>query len=238
MTFGRPVTIPSSLVPSKLPLDCHLQCLASGSLGRGAADVDRPSTVCHFIATSCVLLIVHALVKALISSRRLYLVIGDILLRLYGNNLALENKPPFPSFLADFSDLERRLDSIEEALPDVLRLRYTDSQNGTTWNPSEVFLRLSTITRLRVLNVRLLLYRAALGRALASTRAAVDSSSADYDPLLIAFAHQTSFKAEACAVETIRTVYELRNRQHLLGSWWFTIYYGNSLPSPSVYIFH
>ena len=208
MTFGRPPILPNHYFTMELPVSKSLEAFVPS---REVVSSSAPDTVCLFTATI-----------------QLYLLVGDILANLYGNNLSSD----LPRSMSDMTQsvlcLEKRLASWKRALPVELQKRpwmsdISNVQVSTPLSGDHVSDRLSIIMTLRHLNVRILLHRAVLSKFLADDCHAEDQDSTDV--FFYGVAEQSVIVCETSASELVAVVYSMGSNTAFLSAWWLTAYY-------------
>jgi len=165
--------------------------------------------------------------------RKLYEILGSVVAKLYGQNLdegLVENRP-VPT--QDILTIEDRLWNWKRNLSEKLSLRpWLNSGPSSEWSQQQppyhpVFARLSVVTRLRYLCVRILLHRPILTHLLLERRLPFGESDGDGSVGLTQDMWKSSVViCQDSAMETIDIIHRMSNSTHLLGAWWYTIYFG------------
>ena len=208
MTFGRPPILPNHYFTMEMPMSKSLETMMPSS---EVASSSTPDTVCLFTATI-----------------ELYLLLGDILADLYGNNLSSDLPRSMSDMTQSILCLEKRLAAWKRNLPPELQKRpwKSDRSNAQVSTPlpgDHVFDRLSVIMALRHLNVRILLHRSILSKFLADDHYAEVEDSTDV--FFHGVAEQSVVVCEASAIELVAVVYSMGSDTAFLPAWWFTAYY-------------
>lgn len=147
---------------------------------------------------------------------------------LYGHNLGCDEPPSETRMVTHIFQLEQELNDWQSLLSQPLFLR-TPSCLPTAGVPdSPIIERFRVVLTLRYLNVQLLLHRPVL-------TASLDSCAQQPSPLLSTQKSvdqmQMNFKRTCVRVaeEIIEIIYRILTTpslgRHLLGAWWFTLYY-------------
>jgi hypothetical protein len=155
----------------------------------------------------------------------LYTILGEVIEILYGNNLgcnASENLFDIASSLLQF---EQKYMSWQHSLPPNFSL--VEPQNHNSAGTDQPNLRLRLILTLRFLNLRILTHRPMLSKYLEVV------GSPHSDPHQLGILKQIGANSmRICihsAMSMIKLVQEVlappEPRPHLLGAWWFTLYY-------------
>lgn len=208
MTFGRPPILPNEYFTMEMPRSMTREEIMPRS---GITPSTAPDTLCLFTATI-----------------ELYLLIGDVLADLYGNNLGSDLPRSISEMTQSILCLEKRLGAWKRGLPPELQKRpwTTNRSNVQVSTPlldDHVFDRLSVIVALSHLNVRILLHRSILSKFLASD---YDAENEDSTGLFFhGVAEQSVIVCEASAIELVTIVYSMGSDAAFLPAWWFTAYY-------------
>ena len=208
MTFGRPPILPNEYFTMEMPVNASLEALLQSS---EVISSSTPDTVCLFNATI-----------------KLYLLIGDVLADLYGNNLSSDLPESLSKMTRSILSLEERLGAWKKSLPPELQKRpwKNDSRNIQTNTPlpeDQIFDRLSVIIALRHLNVRILLHRSVVSKFLAQDYIIGNEDSQDV--FFRGVAEQSVRVCESSAIELVAVVYNMGSDTAFLPAWWYTAYY-------------
>lgn len=156
---------------------------------------------------------------------------GKIIVSLYGSNLGCEDQSSDTSTMTSIIQFGQELTDWQNSLPHHLSLHSADGLPQF----SEADMHNSTIERFRIiltlrhLNVQLLLHRPMFIRSLGAllkdpkmphrNTGSVNSMQASFDRVFVQVAEST-----------IDIIYSVLTRpdhgRHLIGAWWFTLYYG------------
>lgn len=145
--------------------------------------------------------------------------------RIYGHNVEFEDLSE-TELITRIIQLEQELVQWQNQLPRQLRLRTSASLPSSLDDPCAEKLRI--VLTLRYFNTQLLLLRPVLTNLLQS-RLKAGARTEDQDSISTIQKNLTTscFKA---AVEAISIIHAVITRKelgkHLLGAWWFTLYYG------------
>lgn len=208
MTFGRPPILPNEYFTMEMPTSMTRDAFIPRS---GPTSSTVPDTLCLFTATI-----------------ELYLLIGDVLADLYGNNLGSDLPRSMSEMTHSILRLEKRLGAWKRGLPPELQKRPWTSdrssvQVSTPLPDDHVFDRLSVIMALSHLNVRILLHRSILSKFLAYDDDAENEDSTDV--FFRGVAEQSVIVCEASAIDLVAIVYGMGSDAAFLPAWWFTAYY-------------
>lgn len=156
---------------------------------------------------------------------------GKIIVSLYGSNLGCDDHASDTSTMTSIIQFGQELTDWQNSLPHHLSLRGADGLPQF----SEADMHNSTIERFRIiltlrhLNIQLLLHRPMFIRSLGAllkdpkmphrNAGSVNSMQASFDRVFVQVAEST-----------IDIIYSVLTRpdhgRHLIGAWWFTLYYG------------
>jgi len=153
---------------------------------------------------------------------------GEVVDVLYGSNLGCIVPDDVFSVASHVLQLEQKFLAWQGDLPDSMSL--IDPETLTVSNDSDSMLRFRIILTLRYLNLRILTHRPLLCMDLE----ALGSSTADSQRLDILRQVGTN-SVRICAQSALMIIRLMRAvltvtgpARHLLGAWWFSLYYGNS----------
>ncbi len=166
--------------------------------------------------------------QQLTSSRQLYLILGDIISQLYSANLDFEKGPETSEILPIVVVFEEKLESWKRNLPTELRKRPWDVLNPQVPESpfdASIFDRLSVIAKLRYLNVRILLHRPVLVRALQRVLSERLTESVVGERFVSGFEESSLDLCRKSATEVVDIVFAASRSASLLGSSWFSSYY-------------
>ncbi|KPI35291.1 putative transcriptional regulatory protein [Cyphellophora attinorum] len=212
-TFGRPPAIPNSFVRLPLPENMTLDALSKGEAVDSTASDGDFGSVYLFTATS-----------------ELYLLQGEIIEHLYGNNLEDDPDIQASESLTHVMNFERKLIAWKRNLPARLQktpwLYQRHSDHANTSKTSN-FDRLSVVMALRYLNARLLLRRTLLmlclkgGEHLLPDGTFTHEERSYFDKVVI---NEITI-CESDAFEVLQIISSTNPYPSLRTSWWFSAYY-------------
>ncbi|CAN9409096.1 unnamed protein product [Alternaria alternata] len=205
MTMGRPTSIPVSFV--KLSLPCSLRSICPSSTILGQNENDDDSTV-FYTATIT-----------------LYKILGEIIEVLYENNLGCDAPENLFGIASSLLQFEQKYIGWQHSLPARFSLIVPGAQpfDGT----GELNLRFRLILTLRFLNVRILTHRPMLSKYLEL----ISNPQSDMQQMTIlkqigANSMRICINSAIGVIELVRGVLAPQEpRSHLLGAWWFSLYY-------------
>ncbi|KAM6535981.1 hypothetical protein FALCPG4_005504 [Fusarium falciforme] len=152
---------------------------------------------------------------------------GTVVTKLYGQNLDEEIAENTAVQMQDIFLIEEDLSSWKMSLPEKLRLRPWENFGLSEWSQPHyhpVFARLSVVTQLRYLNVRILLHRPVLSHLLWSKRTPSWERNREKN-----FTEQTwNLSVIICqdsAVQIIDIIHRVTESMDLLGAWWYSVYF-------------
>lgn len=212
MTFGRPSAIPEDYV--RLPLPTPLP------ISTGSDEEEDAAPVLFFTSTVT-----------------LYRILWKVMASVYGHNIEHEELPG-AELITRIIQLEQDIDTWRATLPAPLSLRTSSSLStlASTSSPKEQqdsgIEKLRIILTLRYLNTKLLLLRPILTNLL-QTRFITTTSSLKAPPPSSSSTsmHHTYFTQSTfhAALELISLIHTTTTSptlgRHMLGAWWFTLYY-------------
>lgn len=156
---------------------------------------------------------------------------GTVVTKLYGQNLDEEIAENIAVRMQDIFLIEEDLSSWKMSLPEKLRLRPWENFGLSEWSQPHyhpVFARLSVVTQLRYLNVRILLHRPVLSHLLWSKRTPSWERNREKT-----FTEQTwNLSVIICqdsAVQIIDIIHRVTESMDLLGAWWYSVYFSECL---------
>lgn len=153
---------------------------------------------------------------------------GDIISQLYGANLDAERTPDAPEVLPVVVAFEEKLSSWERSLPTELGKRPWDVPDAHMPHPphdASIFDRLSVITKLRYLNVRILLHRKVLVAALLRVSSEPIAETRPDETFVNGFEESSCNVCEESATEVVDIICAASRSASLLGASWFSSYY-------------
>ncbi|KAL3470510.1 fungal-specific transcription factor domain-containing protein [Aspergillus californicus] len=205
MTFGRPPMIPNTYMSAKLPLDIDIEALCDGDVtALPAIDPGNPSSASLFIHTST-----------------LYLILGDIIEKVYRHNIAGSGALQLPELFENVIKIEGDLRQWRQQLPSNLSV-VLGSNLASLSNSRQVHInRFRVILSLRYLNTHSLLHRAVVTRLLATSH----SRSMMMADFLCNIGGMSINVGLGSAIDTIKMISHLAERPDMLPIWWFSIYY-------------
>ncbi|KAK4905083.1 hypothetical protein LTR49_025576 [Elasticomyces elasticus] len=235
MTFGRPASISPSHPQPKLPRDIDLDVLcAQGHENIDRGPVNSPEHGPEQ-STSTVLLFTYSmyvtrrlrLVEDADEESKLYMIVGDIIDRVYGNNYtsdatstqAKRSSDLFQSIMS----LESQLTTWKSTLPLRLRIQTKEDIPTNAQEPSAVS-AMGTVITLRYMHTRMLLHRPMIARFLSYDRK-VSSNEQEWN-FLKDFGRvslEVGVRAAAGMIDFIHSATE--GPCLMLTSWWFSLYY-------------
>ncbi|XEV02970.1 hypothetical protein FSHL1_008257 [Fusarium sambucinum] len=205
LTFGRPCAIPEDYI--RLDLPHHLLLYTSVS-----EQVQYLST--EFYNASILL----------------YRIIGKVITALYGNNLGCDEQASDTITMTAIIQFEQELSDWQDNLPQQLRLCSADELSHLTGTEAQntTVERFRVILTLRYLNTQLLLHRPTFIRSLSAfhkgskipnrNSRSVNNMQASFDKAFIQVAQNI--------LDIIHTTLMRPDHgRHLIGAWWFTLYY-------------
>ncbi|KIW16440.1 hypothetical protein PV08_06492 [Exophiala spinifera] len=212
-TFGRPPAIPNNFVKLPLPEYQTLDALSKGEAMESTASGPDFGTVCLFTATS-----------------DLYMLQGDIIADLYGNNLEDDPILSEVEILRHVVDFEQKFLAWKRKLPS--RLQKTPWLEKARCDPANAertsnFDRLSVILALRYLNARLLLRRPLLILCLRGNHRFMPDGvlSSEKKPYFNRLVMHEIMMCEEDAIEVIEIISSTNPYPSLRTTWWFSAYY-------------
>lgn len=224
MTFGRPSAIPEDYVRLHLPKPIE------GDKENGIAVLFYSSTMYALLGgtSSTPAAVRFCMPNPLLTSqsRKLYSILWRIMASIYGHNVGYEDFSE-TELITTIIQLEQDMDQWQSLLPGELRLR-TSATLPTKVNNSRVE-KLRIVLTLRFLNTQLLLLRPVLTNLLQVRFKRDDGTRGEQRSI---GNMQKNFTASCfrAAVELISIIHAVITRKelgkHLLGAWWFTLYYG------------
>lgn len=152
---------------------------------------------------------------------KMHFVVGATIKMLYRNNLDNEPLTDLPSLVQDIVELDSRLGKWKVGLPSDLRY---DHDVISTQGHSLSTGRLKVLLHLRYLNLRILIHRPVLRMSLRRLSGASSSSTSTHD-LDEMFEKPSLTILPTVAIELIDLVNRASGPVHLLGAWWFALYY-------------
>ncbi|WJG35924.1 transcriptional regulatory protein GAL4 [Fusarium oxysporum Fo47] len=211
MTLGRPPIIQDAHMNLELPLDASLDSLlhTTGQI-RKYNETRQTNTSCFFIATL-----------------KLYKIMGTVVQKLYGQNLDEEIIEESGVQMQDMFLIEEDLNSWKMGLPEKLLLQpWVNSGSRERPQPPyhPVFARLSVVTQLRYLNIRILLHRPVLSHLLWKRRTRSLERNREKN-----FREETwNSSVMVCqdsATKIIDIIHCMADSVDLLGAWWYSVYF-------------
>ncbi|KAI5916998.1 fungal-specific transcription factor domain-containing protein [Camillea tinctor] len=209
MTLGRPPIIQDSHMNLELPLDISLDQLEPQTAIIDGVSISNTSS--FFIATI-----------------QLYQVLGSIITKIYNNNMDDENGELPLETVGDVLAIEDKLRHWKTSLPESLRLQPWKDMEVNPWALPQrrpVYARLSVVTQLRYLNIRILLHRPVLQNFGQGGHSSVPFQLDKSDSLTETIWKSSVVICRTSAVEVINIVHRLSTTTDLLGARWFSIYY-------------
>ncbi|XPS80180.1 hypothetical protein M3J09_012141 [Ascochyta lentis] len=205
MTFGRPSSIPDKYVKLDLPSADAMHL----SLSPNAASSSVGDASSQFYAATITL----------------YIIMGEIVDLLYGDNLGCEIQYDVFDLASTILQFEQKFVVWQRSLPTNLSILDPTSINSGTY--SDELLRLRFVLTFRYLNLRILTHRPILCRYLDVL------GSPNPEPQQLKVLRQVGANSLRICVQSaldliqmIRDVLSPPNpRRHLLGAWWFALYY-------------
>jgi len=166
--------------------------------------------------------------------RELYIIQGEIISDLYGENLQAEPVLTLSKMLEMTVTLEQKLMTWRQNLiPQLQRRPWEDVDPDNIGDP--IFNRLSVIMTLRYLNTRILLHRPILSSFLRrKTRSLSDQPAPENNELFFLNLGDRSIQVcESSAMEMVNIIHKMSKPPSLLGAWWFSAYYSQFQPRSS-----
>ena len=148
--------------------------------------------------------------------------------QLYGANLDAETMPDAPGVLPTVVAFEEKLTSWKRSLPTELRRRpwdVSDAHIPHTPHNASIFDRLSVISQLRYLNVRILLHRSVLVTVLRRVSSEPLAKTYPDKAFVDGFEEFSCSVCEESATEVVDIVCAASRSASLLGASWFSSYY-------------
>lgn len=229
MTFGRPPLISNNLMCCGFPSDADLeQWQDSDDMQNAASNARKPSTMAFFTETSYE---VPLSKSELLSSahnhrRKLNFVVGEVISKIYQDNVKHEPDLPCTELLRETIKMEKRLMEWKRALPSQVRL-VSLQEIDVTSNDHQSH-RFRIVLTLRYLNARALLHRGVVTQFL---RVSAGVTSID-DPELSLLRTYGINNLECCSetvMNSIGIICRVASNESLLPVWWVSIYYGRLL---------
>lgn len=156
---------------------------------------------------------------------------GSIVAKLYGNNLDVKLGDLNPTILKEMVAFEDDLQNWQRGLPDSLRLRPWENLEPGSWSLPEhgrTSARLSVVTHLRYLNVRILLHRPVLQRLLQGMQTDALGPANQDQTFFATLLRSSTTICQDTAARIVDIVSQLSLTRGLLGARWFSIYYSES----------
>lgn len=163
--------------------------------------------------------------------RLLYRIMGRIIGSLYGNNLGCEDQASDTVIMTSIIQFGQEISDWQQSLPQNMTLRSVEAlpQNTDEDDQGSLRERFRIILTLRYLNVQLLLHRPVFIRSLGALlknpktpyrhMGSINSMHANLDRAFIQVAENT--------IDIIHGILKRPDHgRHLIGAWWFTLYYG------------
>ncbi|OGM39341.1 hypothetical protein ABOM_012043 [Aspergillus bombycis] len=211
MTFGRPPLIPNSHMECELPLDVPLEALAV-SLERRSANSAGPtaSGARLYLETSP-------------SSRKLNIILGQVIEQLYGSNMERTSPTPLSKQLHVVMDIDQQIAEWKIGLPMGIEILNSVNITKLALDSSSELLRFRVVLSLRYHSLNTLLHRKILEWLL------VCRSSTFSEPGVTEFLW-TIIKGsvEVCSQSARDTIFVIASVAHhhiLLPIWWYSVYY-------------
>ncbi len=158
---------------------------------------------------------------------------------LYGHNLGCGDGPSEIVMMTQIVELEQELSDWQQSLPPPLFLRSSSNLPSGDNTEDYAMERFRLILTLRHLNVQLLLHRPSLTKSLANVVSPAELGPSIRPPKSLN-QMQVNFNRTCVRVaeETIDIIHSVLTGpsigRHLIGAWWFTLYYGKYMYLPYI----
>ncbi|KAH6668410.1 fungal-specific transcription factor domain-containing protein [Halenospora varia] len=208
MTLGRPPLIPNSYMQAELPKNVDLdQPFHENEIPIEPTDEQPLASTGIFI---------HTL--------KLYMIVGDIIEKIYDQNLDNAPKRPASHLFQSIIEIEESLLDWKGDLPADVRIICKSELDLV--DPMSEFLPSDIILSLRYLNTRALLHKEVFSRLLLTpaNRSTGTRPNKDF-AMLLEFGPKSLDVCLGSAVTSINIICRYLSSEELLPAWWFSIYY-------------
>jgi hypothetical protein len=156
---------------------------------------------------------------------------GRVIATLYGSNLGCGVLLPRKDMATAIFQFEQEIEEWSHSLPDSLRL-ISSSEMSSDLSQVPVWTKYNVILSLRCLNLQVLLYRPVLIRSIDRSAEVVVQSTVMRSMDQMEKTHIDSCLASAREIVDVvhMIVAYPKFGRHLLGAWWFSLYYGICSP--------